>query len=203
MPTILNLCATAATRAPSFGFPMAGIPFVLSGGMRHCTGRSATASWQVFTVNGVQPVVMSEPVCHVSYYEADAFARWSGARLPLETEWEVAASQTEISGKFLESGKLHPQPGFADPRLRLPRAESPRQFSFGDVWEWTASPYTAYPGFAPAAGALGEYNGQVYVRTNGAARRLVRHAPIAHSRDVSKFLPPAARWQFMGIRLAK
>ena len=144
--------------------------------------------WQVYTVNGMQPVVLSEPVCHVSYYEADAFARWSGARLPLESEWEVTASQSEVNGNFLESGKLHPS---ADKGV------------FGNVWQWTSSPYTAYPGFAPAAGVLGEYNGkfmsgQMVLRGGSCA------TPQSHIRATYRnFFPPHARWQFMGIRLAK
>jgi ergothioneine biosynthesis protein EgtB len=145
-------------------------------------------AWHVYTVNGIQPVALSEPASHVSYYEADAFARWSGARLPLETEWEVAASGVEIAGNFLDSGKLHPS---ADRHL------------FGNVWQWTASPYTPYSGFAPAAGVLGEYNGkfmsgQMVLRGGSCA------TPHSHIRATYRnFFPPHARWQFMGIRLAK
>ena len=162
--------------------------------------------WFVFTFNGMRPVVISEPVCHVSYYEADAFARWSGARLPLESEWEVAASQIPVKGNFLESGKLHPSSINAAP-LSSRGDASPGGISFsqlfGDVWEWTASPYTAYPGFAPAAGALGEYNGkfmsgQMVLRGGSCA------TPQSHIRATYRnFFPPHARWQFMGIRLAK
>ena len=161
--------------------------------------------WNVFTVNGVQRVVMSEPVCHVSYYEADAFARWAGARLPLESEWEVAAAASKIEGNLLESGKLHRQP-LAELASDSPVTRSSdrriRQL-FGDVWEWTSSPYTAYPGFAPAAGPLGEYNGkfmsgQMVLRGGSCA------TPQSHIRATYRnFFPPHARWQFMGIRLAK
>src|SRR5215510_15113886 len=94
------------------------------------------------------------PICHVSYYEADAFARWAQARLPTEAEWETAAAATPLAGHFLESGRLHPSPSLAaddtNPLVQL----------FGDVWQWTASPYVAYPGYRPLAGALGEYNGK-------------------------------------------
>jgi ergothioneine biosynthesis protein EgtB len=167
--------------------------------------------WQVFTVNGVQPVVMSEPVCHVSYYEADAFARWSGARLPLESEWEVVASQAPIQGNFLESGRLHPSSagdlaGSPGRRSTVKQAaSSDHQMSqlFGEVWEWTSSPYAPYPGFTPAAGALGEYNGkfmcnQMVLRGGSCA------TPQSHIRATYRnFFPPHARWQYMGIRLAK
>jgi ergothioneine biosynthesis protein EgtB len=158
--------------------------------------------WHVFTVNGMQPVVMSEPVCHVSHYEADAFARWAGARLPLESEWEVAAQSlvhngSRLEGNFLDSGKLHPA------CLMDEGPDTALRQLFGDVWEWTASPYTAYPGFAPAAGLLGEYNGkfmsgQMVLRGGSCA------TPQSHiSPTYRNFFPPHARWQFMGIRLAQ
>jgi ergothioneine biosynthesis protein EgtB len=155
--------------------------------------------WQTFTVSGIQPVAMNEPVCHVSYYEADAFARWAGARLPLESEWEVVAAQQQISGNLLECGRFHPRSAgneFTDDGSDLHQL-------FGDVWEWTASPYTAYPGFTPAAGALGEYNGKFmcnqFVLRGGSCA-----TPQSHIRATYRnFFPPHARWQFMGIRLAK
>ncbi|HVZ17740.1 MAG TPA: ergothioneine biosynthesis protein EgtB [Terriglobales bacterium] len=165
--------------------------------------------WQVFTVNGMQRVVMSEPVCHISYYEADAFARWSGARLALESEWEVAASQVSVSGNFLESGHLHPQSLSTSPDHQFTRSSDsqissyPASQIFGDVWEWTSSPYNAYPGFSPAAGALGEYNGKFmcnqFVLRGGSCA-----TPQSHIRATYRnFFPPHARWQCMGIRLAK
>jgi ergothioneine biosynthesis protein EgtB len=154
-------------------------------------------------VNGLHPVVASEPVCHVSYYEADAFARWAGARLPLESEWEVAASRAEISGNLLESGKLHPNPVGAPFKTSSGLNGVVDRPMFGDVWEWTSSPYTAYPGFSPATGALGEYNGkfmcnQMVLRGGSCA------TPQSHIRATYRnFFPPHARWQFMGVRLAK
>jgi len=149
--------------------------------------------WWNYTVEGLQPVQLNEPVCHVSYYEADAFARWSGARLPSEFEWEVVARSCPIGGNFLESGALHPQPA---------TATGPLAQMFGDVWEWTASPYVAYPGFKPAAGAVGEYNSkfmcnQMVLRGGSCA------TPQSHMRVTYRnFFPPSARWQFMGLRLA-
>jgi len=149
--------------------------------------------WFEFALSGLRELDPAAPVCHVSYYEADAYARWSGARLPREEEWEVAAAQNPVSGTLLESGQLHPQPA----------SGSGLQQIFGDVWEWTASPYIAYPGFEPAAGAVGEYNGKFmcnqFVLRGGSCA-----TPSSHIRATYRnFFPPQARWQFIGIRLAK
>jgi formylglycine-generating enzyme required for sulfatase activity len=141
-------------------------------------------------------------VCHLSYFEADAFARWAHARLPSEAEWEVAActAAPEVQGSFLEHGNLQPVPALASVGMQ---SAEPLAQMFGDVWEWTQSAYAPYPGFKPLAGALGEYNGkfmvnQLVLRGGSCA------TPASHIRpSYRNFFPPAARWQFSGLRLAR
>ena len=152
-------------------------------------------AWREFTLGGFRPVHMSNPVTHVSYFEADAYARWRGARLPTETEWEHAASQEPLQGSFAESRHFHP----VEPAENL---SGLRQL-FGEVWQWTQSSYSPYPGYAPPAGALGEYNGKFmcnqYVLRGGSCV-----TPASHIRCTYRnFFPPDARWQFSGLRLAR
>ena len=148
-----------------------------------------------FTLGGWRALQPDAPVCHVSYYEAEAFARWAGARLPQEAEWEAAATAVPVAGNLLESGWLHPAaPGRPSP--------GPTQL-FGDVWEWTGSPYTPYPGFRPLTGSLGEYNGkfmcnQLSVR-GGSCLTSTDHVRASYR----SFFYPQQRWQMLGFRLAR
>jgi ergothioneine biosynthesis protein EgtB len=153
--------------------------------------------WFVFTLSGRLELDADEPVCHVSWYEADAYARWAGARLPSEFEWEVAAQEASQGGNFVETGRLHPaavaafRPDWGPTQL------------FGDAWEWTGSAYRPYPGYRPVPGAIGEYNGKFmvnqFVLRGGSCA-----TPQSHIRATYRnFFPPSARWQFTGIRLAR
>lgn len=152
-------------------------------------------TWFEMTLEGLTPITKAAPVAHISYYEADAFARWAGKRLPTEFEWEVAARGVPVTGNTLATRALRPLPA------PIGDGSPPRQM-FGDVWEWTQSPYVAYPGYKPPQGALGEYNGKFMV-----SQHVLRGAscvtPGGHSRATYRnFFYPHQRWQFLGLRLA-
>jgi ergothioneine biosynthesis protein EgtB len=151
--------------------------------------------WTTMSLSGRQALNRQAPVCHVSYYEADAFARWAGRRLPTEVEWEHAAAALPARGNFAGSGLLHTSPAEGRP------GGSPEQM-FGDVWEWTQSAYAAYPGFRAAEGAVGEYNGKFMVNQM-VLRGGACVTPDGHIRATYRnFFYPHMRWQFGGVRLA-
>ena len=153
---------------------------------------------QLYTMSGMQSLDQHSPVCHVSYFEADAFARWAGKRLPTEEEWEAAADGIPLQGNLQESGILHP--------VALGEAaasENTPQQLIGDVWEWTQSAYLAYPGYKPLTGGLGEYNGK-FMMSQMVLRGGSCATPQSHIRTTYRnFFYPADRWQFKGFRLAE
>ena len=151
-------------------------------------------AWHQMTLHGLQPVALSRPVTHVSYYEADAFARWAGKRLPTEFEWEVASEGLAVEGNMLGGDRLAPQ--------AARRGVDGLQQMFGDLWEWTGSAYLPYPGFKAAPGAVGEYNGKFmcnqFVLRGGSCVTSEDHL----RRTYRNFFYPHHRWQFTGLRLA-
>ncbi len=154
-------------------------------------------TWWNFTLSGFRPVNESEPVTHISHFEADAFAAWDGARLPTEFEWEHAAEGLTMEGNFVEGERFHPCPA------RFVSNANELQQMFGDVWEWTRSAYLPYPGYRAASGALGEYNGKFMSN-----QMVLRGGSCATSRShirrtYRNFFQPEKRWQFTGIRLAR
>jgi ergothioneine biosynthesis protein EgtB len=160
--------------------------------------------WQIFTLSGMQSVDPAAPVCHVSYFEADAYARWAEKRLPTEHEWEHGAQEEPVEGHFVDEGICEPVAAGLTRGPTGPEGDPPRLDQlYGDVWQWTQSAYLPYPGFRPMPGALGEYNGkfmvnQMVLRGGSCA------TPRGHVRpSYRNVFRPADRWQFMGIRLAE
>ncbi len=145
--------------------------------------------WRVYTLHGLRKLRLDEPVCHVSFFEADAYARWAGRRLPTEFEWEIVARQFGQAEAGPKNIRVHPRP------LRGGISQ--------DVWEWTASPYSPYPGYSPEPGALGEYNGKFMINQMVLRGRSCATPPGHERVTYRNFFPPQARWQFSGFRLAE
>jgi ergothioneine biosynthesis protein EgtB len=158
--------------------------------------RQDDGAWSVFTLAGRQALDLAEPVAHLSFFEADAFARWAGKRLPTEAEWEQVARNRHgtLSGNLMDRGLYHPAPAPASGGLHQ---------MIGDLWEWTGSPYRPYPGYRPPPGAIGEYNGK-FMSNQMVLRGGAAVTPPGHLRlTYRNFFPPGARWAFSGIRLAE
>jgi len=151
--------------------------------------------WHEFTMYGLKPLDTEAPLCHVSWFEADAFARWAGQRLPTEFEWEHASQEQSIRGQFANDGTWHARWSGID--------NAPFSSLFGSSWEWTVSHYSPYPGYKPVSGALGEYNGKFMANQFVLKGGSCATAPDHIRRTYRNFFPSDARWQFSGIRLAR
>jgi len=151
--------------------------------------------WHEFTLHGMQPLDQEAPLCHLSWFEADAYARWAGCRLPTEFEWEHASHQASMDGVYSDHGGFHNRWGNS--------SSEPLQAMFGGAWEWTSSHYSPYPGYKPVEGALGEYNGK-FMANQFVLRGGSCATPSDHIRRTYRnFFPSQARWQFSGCRLAR
>jgi ergothioneine biosynthesis protein EgtB len=191
----LEFMEAGGYRQPKYWLSEGWAAVIEKGWDRPLYWEKAEGRWWQMTLSGFRRVDEHEPVCHVSYFEADAYARWRGKRLPTEGEWETAAAGLPIEGNLLGQGAFHP--------MSAPEGgDAPRQM-YGDVWEWTQSQYSPYPGFQTEEGAIGEYNGKFmcnqFVLRGGSCA-----TPADHIRPTYRnFFPPNARWQFTGIRLAE
>ncbi len=162
--------------------------------------RREDGEWSIFTLSGRARLNPVEPVCHVSFYEAEAFAKWAGKRLPSEAEWEIAAENLPVAGNFADCHTFHPR---AESVVVSDGDKPGLRQMFGEVWEWTASPYIPYPRFRAAVGAVGEYNGK-FMCNQMVLRGGAAVTPAGHVRATYRnFFPPSARWAFAGLRLAE